>query len=174
LLESRLVSGAFDPALYLSDSPEHLMSARLAGTTLLFALVLAFRPAASAQPAGAEAPIIDLPGGKSTWDLRALDADPIKLVKADASPDGKVVRFILEFQRDLTVRDTDWRGPAPRPPFWFRFQDADGTTIHSEIAEYGSELVGLQGRRVRIVLLMPPAWARTKKVIVDPRPYGES
>ncbi len=150
------------------------MTSRLVGTILLCSLALDFGSLASAQPAGADSATIDLPGGKNTWDLRALDTDPVKLVKADASPDGKVVRFILEFQRDLTVRDTDWRGPTPRPPYWFRFQDADGTTIHSEMAEYASELVGLQGRRVRIVLIVPPAWARTKKVIVDPRPYGES
>jgi hypothetical protein len=145
------------------------MTSRLAGTVLVFALALVSLPLARAQPGAG-----DLPGGKNSWDLRALDSDPVKLVKVEAAPDGKVVRFILEFQRDLTVRDTDWHGPSPRPPYWFRFQDADGTTMRSEIAEYGSELVGQQGRRVRIVLTLPPAWARTRKVIVDPRPYGES
>ncbi len=152
------------------------MTSRLAAIVLVVASALVLLPLVSAQPAGRARPDIgELPLGKDAWDLRALDADPVELVKATYDPDRRVVRIILQFRRDLTVRDTDWRGVTARPPFWFRFQDADGTTLRSEGAEFGSELVGLEGRRVRLVVPWPAGVlpALTKKVIVDPRPYGE-
>jgi hypothetical protein len=153
------------------------MTSRLAASVLVVASAFVLLPLVSAQPAGevAKPDIGQLPLGKDAWDLRALDADPVELVKASYDADRRVVRIILQFRRDLTVRDTDWRGVTVRPPFWFRFQDADGTTLRSEGAEFGSELVGLQGRRVRLVVPWPTGVlpALTKKVIVDPRPYGE-
>src|SRR5262245_44486737 len=130
------------------------MTRRLAAAVPVALLAFVLLPLASAQPAGdgAEADVANLPLGKDAWDLRALNDEPVKLVKATYDADRRVVRIILEFQRDLTVRDTDWRGFAVRPPFWFRFQDADGATMRSEGAEFGSELIGLKGRRVRVVL----------------------
>jgi hypothetical protein len=153
------------------------MTSRLAVAALVVASALVFLPAVSAQPAGdgAKPDIGNLPLGKDAWDLRALDGDPVRLVKVTYDEDRRVVRIILEFRRDLTVRDTDWRGLAVRPPYWFRFQDAEGTTLRSEEAQFGSEVVGLQGRRVRLVLPWPAGVlpALTKKVVVDHRPYGE-
>jgi hypothetical protein len=154
------------------------MTSRLAVALLLFASAFLVLPVvdARAQPAdGAEPEISNLPLGKGAWDLHALDDDPVKLVKASYDKERKVVRFLLEFRRDLTVRDTDWRGVAVRPPFWFRFEDADGVTLLSGEAEFGGQLVGLQGRRVRLILPWPdgPVGALAKKVVVDPRPYGE-
>ena len=152
------------------------MTRRLAAAILIVGSAFVL-PLASAQPAvdGPEADVANLPLGKDAWDLRALDADPVKLVKATYDPDRRVVRIVLELRRDLTVRDIDWRGLSIRPPYWFRFQDADGVTMRSESAEFGSELIGLKGRRVRIVLPWPPGLlaALTKKVVVDHRPYGE-
>src|SRR5262245_52519989 len=153
------------------------MTSRLAVAVLVVASAFVFLPLAPAQPAGDDArpDIGDLPLGKGAWDLRTLDDDPVRLVKATYDGDRRAVRIILELTRDLTIRDTDWRGVAVRPPFWFRFQDADGVTLRSESAEFGSELVGLKGRRVRIVLPWQPGLltALTKKVVVDHRPYGE-
>jgi hypothetical protein len=153
------------------------MNSRPAVALLAVASALAFLPFASAQPAGdgAAADAITLPLGKSAWDLRALDDDPVKLVKASYDKERKVVVLVLELRRDLTVRDTDWRGLNARPPFWFRLQDADGVTLRSLPAEFGSEVVGLKGRRVRVFLPWPdaPVASQAKKVVVDPRPYGE-
>jgi hypothetical protein len=90
----------------------------------------------------------------------------------------------MEFQRDLTARDTGCgRGlAAPRPPYLFRLQDQDGVTIYDGQPTYGdSVLVGLKGRRVRFALNlsgMRPLKAdepsvprevleRTKTVLVD-------
>jgi hypothetical protein len=153
------------------------MTSRLLAAALFVASAFVLLPLVSAQPAGdgAEADVVNLPLGKDAWDLRSLDDDPVKLVKATYDADRRVVRLVLELRRDLTVRDTDWRGLGVRPPFWFRFEDADGVTLRSEIADFGSELVGLKGRRVRIVVPWPPGLlaALTKKVVVDHRPYGE-
>jgi hypothetical protein len=153
------------------------MTSRLLAAVLFLASAFVLLPLVAAQPPrdGAEADAVNLPNGKDAWDLRALDDDPVKLVKATYDPQMRVVRFILEFRRDLTVRDTDWRGLGVSPPFWFRLQDADGVTMRSLTAEFGSELVGLKGRRVRLVLPWPGALlaALTKTVVVDHRPYGE-
>ena len=154
------------------------MNLRLAVALLLFASASFVLPAMGARAwaaDGAEPDISNLPLGRGAWDLHALDDDPVKLVKASYDKERKVVRFLLEFRRDLTVRDTDWRGVAVRPPFWFRFEDADGVTLLSGEAEFGGQLVGLQGRRVRLILPWPdgPVGALAKKVVVDPRPYGE-
>jgi hypothetical protein len=114
--------------------------------------------------------------------MRQLDEEPVKLVKVTAvrAPDpetkkeARFVAIVLEFRRDLTVRDIDWTAPESRPPYWFSFEDAEGVVLRRDMATYDSVLVGLQGRRVRMVLKVPEGElaARVKKVIVDPRPYG--
>jgi hypothetical protein len=150
------------------------MTSRLALALLLLAPpVLALCPAAG-QPAGTAADeTIDLPFGKDAWDVRALNDDPVRLVKATSDRDEREVRLILEFRRDLTVRDTDWTVLQPQPPFWFRFQDRDGTTIASLAGTYGSLPVGRKGRNVRVVLKWPPFLDGTSSVIVDHKGYGE-
>jgi hypothetical protein len=131
--------------------------------------------ALSPSPAGAGQEQTRLPLGKEAWDVRALNRDPVKLVKETYDPKAREVQWVVEFTRDLTVRDIDWVGLNSRPPFWVRFQDEDGVTQLSTTPAYDGTLVGLFGRRVRLVLRLPDkeVMDRTKKVVIDPRPYGE-
>ncbi len=133
---------------------------------------------------------IELPFGEKNWDMSALNADPVKLVKVNAnqlsvraedpttkekfSTEVKYVKFLLEFTRDLTVRDIEWTGVQPQPPFRFELHDADGVAIRTLQATYEGSLVGRKGRRVWVVLRMPEesVQRRTKKVLVDFKPYG--
>jgi hypothetical protein len=132
---------------------------------------------------------IDVPFGEANWDTRPLNEDPVSLKKVGAvrasvayvDRDGKtlrvqpltLVRFVLELQRDLTVRDPDWTGIRPRPPFLVRFQDADGVALlvpaESERPGYDCTFVGQAKARLRMVVLIPdpPVAARTKKVMID-------
>jgi hypothetical protein len=127
---------------------------------------------ARADEKGAKA---ELPLGRDAWDMRRLEQDPVKLVKVTYYPATREVKWVLEFTRDLTVRDIDWHSLSKSAPFWFRFQDEDGVTLVSASAAYDGVLVGLRGRRVRVVLKLPDeeVMRRTKKVMIDPRPYGE-
>lgn len=193
------------------------MTSRLTAAVLFLAVAFVSPPLASAQPLGVivKEEAIELPFGKANWDMRRLEEDPVKLVKVSAVKvqvavvdpgsgrlslrEVTLVNFLLEFQRDLTVRDPDWTGPRPQPPFRFQFEDAEGVTLASESAEYGGAVVGakgrladlpapralgaeyggvpvgVKGRRVRVVLDLPEARvvARTKKVVIDHKPYGE-
>ncbi|HKI33845.1 MAG TPA: hypothetical protein VKA46_18475 [Gemmataceae bacterium] len=186
------------------------MTLRLVVAILVLASALLAFPAALAQRhvVGGRDEAIDLPFGKDNWDMRELEQDPVKLVKVTAvkvrlsegDRDVRFVKFVLEFQRDLTVRDTEWGGVRPQPPFLFRFQDENGVTLASETGSYDSVFVGLQGRRVQMVLPLPdspvvrtveglsdpgraggsltlvqvdlPVTLRTKKVVVDLKPSG--
>jgi hypothetical protein len=189
------------------------MPTRLAVAILVFACSLLALPSVSAQGEAVARPeeAIPLPFGEANWDLRVMEQDPVKLVKTAATkvvvpgekPEQRLevrfVKFILQFQRDLTIRDSDWTGVRPQPPFLFRFEDENGVTIASETATYDSTLVGSQGARVQLRLTLPdkpvvqrlevveprafgeritlfipalPVTLRTKKVVVDFRPYG--
>jgi hypothetical protein len=198
------------------------MTSRLIATVLFLALALVGPPIVSAQPPPTEiikADAIDLPFGKANWDMHQLDQDPVKLTKVSALKvrirqwipsrtmpgmyeplefEETLVNFILELQRDVTVRDIDWTGVRPQPPFRFQFEDAAGVILTTEPAEYGDSLVGprgrlailpeprvdgaefggklvtLKGRKARVVLVMPDPriMGRTKKVVVDLKPYG--
>lgn len=133
---------------------------------------------------------IDVPFGVANWGTRPLNEDPVSLKKVSAvrasvlyvdPRDRKtlrvqpltLVRFVLELQRDLTVRDPDWTGIRPRPPFLIRFQDAEGVALRvpalSERPVYDCTFVGQAKARLRIVVLIPdrPVAARTKKVMID-------
>jgi hypothetical protein len=151
------------------------MAPRLTAGVLVFVSALVLLTLLSPARAGAQQKESDIPLGRAAWEMKGLDRDPVKLVKVSYDPDTKEVKWLLEFTRDLTVRDTDWAGVNPRPPFWFRFQDADGVTLASASAAYDGQLVGRFGRRVRVVLKLPEeeVMRRTKKVAIDPRPYGE-
>jgi hypothetical protein len=186
------------------------MSLRLVAAIVAFASILLILPLALAQRhvIGGRDEAIELPFGRENWDLSLLDQDPVKLVKVsavkvrlqDSTHEVRFVKFLLEFQRDLTVRDTDWGGIRPQVPFLFRFEDNNGVTIASENASYDGLFVGLQGRRVQMILPLPdaptlrtieglsdpvsfgarlslvqvelPVTLRTKKVVADLKPYG--
>ena len=163
------------------------MTSRLTAVALLLGLALPF---VSAQPA--EAPAIDtktFPFAKGNWDLSALDHDPVKLVMASYDRTFNQVQLVLEFTRDLTVRDIDWTGVRPEPPFRFNFEDKDGVTLLSLRGIYLGEPVMRKGRRVRVavqfpIIPLPPEKPReadrernyylglSKKVVVDYIPYG--
>ena len=176
------------------------MTSRLAVVVFVLGAACAALPPASAQPEGevVKETKVELPLGKEHWDLRQLDREPIRLVSATAlkremrlpgmlptpeNPEkpGKpertveqtVVEFVLEFERDLTVRDTDWTGVRPEPPFRFDFLDKDGVTLLSESARYEGIPVGRKGRRVRVVLTLPPKrlMDRVAKIMVEPKRY---
>ncbi len=145
------------------------MTSRLAAVLLVLAAPFTLLPSVRADDTA------DLPLGNDAWDLRQMDQDPVKLVKHSYDPDTKEARFIIEFQRDLTVRDIDWTGVRARPPYWFRFENADRVAITSVIPEYDSVLIGQRGRRVQFTLKLPDkkTMDQIKKVVVDHRPYGE-
>jgi hypothetical protein len=164
---------------------------RLAVTTLGLASALIALPLVSAQPLiDLTEKSIELPFGEKNWDLSPMKADPVNLVKVSASQvsvraedpvtkerfstEVKSVRFLLEFTRDLTVRDTDWTGVRPEPPFRFEFLDADGVTLRIVPGTYEGTPIGLKGRRVRVVLRMPEesVMGRTRKVVVAAKPYA--
>jgi hypothetical protein len=172
------------------------MTSRLAAAVLVLGSACAALPLANAQPdvEVVKETTIDLPLKRDNWDLRQLDRDPVKLEKYTAikrsirlpsllpnpeKPERPIeqtsVDFILEFVRDLTVRDTDWTGVRPEPPYRFDFLDADGVTLASQTARYEGIPIGRKGRRVRVVLTLPPegVMSRAKKVVVEPRRYGD-
>jgi hypothetical protein len=175
------------------------MTSRLAAAMLAFGSVCVALPLASAQPdvEVVKESTVELPLGKSKWDMSQLDRDPVKLVKYSATQrqiripppfvdpekpekpakpvEQTSVEFILEFTRDLTVRDTDWTGVRPEPPFRFDFLDKDGVTITTQTAKYEGIPLGRKGRRVRIALLLPPerVMSRITKVLVEPKRYAE-
>jgi hypothetical protein len=148
------------------------MTSRLAAAVLFLGTAFVALPSVAAQPAPVDTSA--LPVGKDAWDLRPLSGDPVKLVKVAYDEKAKEARFVLEFTRDLTVRDIDWSGVRAQPPFRFQFEDADGVTLSSPLPTYEGVLVGLKGRRLRIVLKMPEPYVmdRTRKVVVDFKPYG--
>jgi len=172
------------------------MTSRLSATILLLAFAFVGLPLVSAQPKGEAAPAIDtsiFPYAKGNWDLKALDGDPVKLVSINyvARPRLRQAEFVLEFTRDLTVRDTDWSGVRPEPPFRFDFEDKDGVTVLSLRPTYAGVPIMLKGRRVRVVVSFPPLpppdqldtlsetdrerlffLSQAKKVVVDLKPYG--
>jgi hypothetical protein len=170
------------------------MTARLPAAGLALAAALVALPIASAQPEleVVKEETVKLPLGLENWDIRQMQLDPVKVVKTDAvkrrlrplDPEAKPedfqeqtsAVFILEFVRDLTVRDTDWTGVRPEPPFRFEFEDKDGVTIWSQAPRYEGIPIGRKGRKVRVLVPMPPAGvlARSKKVMVDPRRYPDS
>jgi hypothetical protein len=166
-------------------------------TTAAFALALliAALPPAWAQHHGHYMPVgmDSLPLGASAWDLRQLNDDPVRLVKASHDQRTNEVRLVLEFQRSLGLEDIQWTGPRGqsvvvdrdgnvlrlnnppwsvgpgRPPYLVRFLDEDGVTLLSTHFRYDGDLVGLQGQRVRFVLSWPgkEIESRTKRVTVD-------
>jgi hypothetical protein len=175
------------------------MTTRLAAAVFVLGSVCVALPLASAQPEFevVKESVVELPLGKGNWDMRPFDRDPIKLVKFTAvkrqvrippllldpaKPEKPAkpieqtsVEFILEFTRDLTVRDTDWTGVRPEPPFRFDFLDKDGVTLATQTAKYEGIPFARKGRRVRIVLAMPPegVMGRTDKVLVEPKRYPD-
>jgi hypothetical protein len=100
---------------------------------------------------------------------------PEELNKPAATIEQTVVAFVLEFERDLTIRDTDWTGVRPEPPYRFDFLDKDGVTLASELARYEGIPVGRKGRRVRVVLTLPAErlMSRVARVVVEPKRYGD-
>ena len=172
------------------------MRSRLAIALFFLAFPVAGLLPLSAQPPGGAADgMSDSPFGKCDWDLRQLDLDPVKLVRASYDVQANELRLVLEFQRDLTLHDTEWRNARGQtvvvdrdcrplvlrdptgivaPPFLFSFEDEDGVALVSERARYGGDLIGLQGRRVRLVLPLPgkDIAARTRRVVVT-RLYRE-
>ena len=169
------------------------MTARLPAAGLALAAALVALPIASAQPEleVVKEETVKLPLGLENWDIRQMQLDPVKVVKTDAvkrrlrplDPEAKPedfqeqtsAVFILEFVRDLTVRDTDWTGVRLDPPYRFDFLDADGVTLASQTARYDGIPIGRKGRRVRVVLALPPegVMRRADRVLVEPKRYGD-
>jgi hypothetical protein len=177
------------------------MIARLSAAGLALAAALVILPIASAQLEEdvVQQDTVKLPLGLENWDIRQMEQDPVKVIRIqgvkrrirlpppETKPEGKPepretfqeqtsAEIILEFVRDLTVRDTDWTGVRPEPPFRFQFEDKDGVTLWTQPARYEGIVLGRKGRRVRVIVPMPPKpiLDRTKKIVVDPRRYGES
>ena len=168
------------------------MTSRLTTAVLLFASAFIVLPLVSAEaPKPTEFDTTIFPYAKGNWDLKAMDADPVKLVKINYidRPKLKQAEFVLEFTRDLTVRDTDWSGVRPEPPFRFNFEDKDGVTILSLRPVYVGDPIMAKGRRVRIAVQFPAPppppdmlteldrqrlfyLTQAKKVVVDLKPYG--
>ena len=126
-------------------------------------------------PVGAQPPVPKpLPFGDWTWDLSKFNHDPVRLVKATYS--ARELKLVLEFRRNLSFLDLEWSGPqglrvlvdsygyalqvrvsppdimTGRPPFLFLFEDEDGATIASVRPRFDSDVIGIQGQRLRIVL----------------------
>jgi hypothetical protein len=134
----------------------------------------------------------DLPFGCGAWDLRQLDYDPVRLVKASYDPQTQEVKLVLEFQRGLQLQDIEWFGGREpslvsgpkgqalllrdavwagtgRPPYVARFLDEDGVTIVAARPRYDGVLAGLAGQRVRLALSLPgkDLLSRTRGVVID-------
>src|SRR5437868_2243773 len=122
------------------------MTLRLAAAVLLGSAFVTL-PFASAETAPPPTTVdtSKLPRGKDAWDIRRMDEEPVKLVKVTYDRDANEARFVLEFTRDLYVRDTDWGGVRPEPPFRFDFEDEDGVTLVSLAARYDGVPIGLKG-----------------------------
>jgi hypothetical protein len=128
-------------------------------------------------PVGAQPPVPKpLPFGDWTWDLSKFNHDPVRLVKATYS--ARELRVVLEFQRNLSFLDEEWTGPrslrvlvdsygnalqvrvsppdimTERPPYLFLFEDEDGATIAAVRPRFDSEVIGIQGQRLRLVLTL--------------------
>jgi hypothetical protein len=171
------------------------MRSRLAVAPFSLAFFVAVLCPASAQP---PCPVVavgveNLPFGVEAWNLRQLNEDPVRLVKASYDKRNNEVKLVLEFQRSLGLQDTQWKGPRGQsvvvdrdgnvlhlnnppwgpagglPPYLVRFVDEDGVTILSSRFRYDGDLIGLQGERVRFVLNMPgkEIESKTKWVAID-------
>jgi hypothetical protein len=151
---------------------------------LAVALLLVTSPAVGLLPVSAQCPVAaDVPGVADLplgpWDLRQIDGDPVRVVKATHDAKANQVSLLLEFQRSLTLADVDWPGThgqkvvidrdgnpilltnpqweglGSAPPFLVRFEDADGVTLVSERPRIDGELIGLEGRRLRFIIGLP-------------------
>jgi hypothetical protein len=169
---------------------EQIMILRLTAAALFLASALVVVPPPGlAQPPEAAAPDTSMLPFTKDWDLKTFNTDPVKLIKVNYIDREKLrqAEFVLEFTRDLTVRDIDWSGVRPEPPYRFDFQDKDGVTVVSLRPIYGGEPITGKGRRIRVVVQFPVGkletlseldkqrlfyLAQTKKVVVDLKPYG--
>jgi hypothetical protein len=148
------------------------MRSRLAIAVFSLAIIIT-----GLAPVGAQPPDLKpLPFSTWAWDLDKLNCDPVRVVKATYT--ARELKVVLEFQRNLSFLDEEWTGPrslrvlvdsygnalqvrvsppdimTERPPFLFLFEDEDGATIVSVRPRFDSEVIGIQGQRLRIVLTL--------------------
>jgi hypothetical protein len=159
---------------------------------------IALLPVSAQPPCGVVPPgVSDLPFG--SWDLRQLNGDPVFVVKATHDPKANEVKLLLEFQRSLTFKDIEWPGSGGQkvvvdrdgnpillrnaqwlglgsaPPFLVRFEDEDGVTLVSQSPRFEGDVVGIEGRRLRLIVALPRKdidsergiGARIKRVVID-------
>ncbi len=103
-----------------------------------------------------------------TWDLKRLDEDPVRLIKAVHGLAGGRTAFVVELTRTVNKPSEvlEWeRGD----PFVFRFLDEDEVVLKTVRPQLDGELVREKGRRFRLVVSLPEEriLARTKKVLVE-------
>jgi hypothetical protein len=102
------------------------------------------------------------------WDLRLLNKEPFKLIKATPDPKRGLVRFVVEFTRPVSVTEQyDWeqgRGPAV-----FRFLDEDGVVLRTVRPRLEGEVVPEKGMRIRLVMAMPDVRIQelTRSIVAD-------
>jgi hypothetical protein len=102
------------------------------------------------------------------WDLKVLNQEPFKLIRATPDPKKGSVCFLIEFSRIPTSNEIfDWeKGDGMAV---FRFQDEDGVTIKSVKTKIEGEIIQKPGTRIRLLLPMPDAKTQeaTWKIVAD-------
>jgi hypothetical protein len=102
------------------------------------------------------------------WDLKRLNQEPFKLIRATPDPQGGQVRFVLELTRPARLGELfDWEragGPAV-----FRFLDEDGVVLKTIKPRLEGEMVPNQGARIRLLLSLPDEkiLELTRSVVAD-------
>ncbi|MCI0684082.1 MAG: hypothetical protein L0Y71_18390 [Gemmataceae bacterium] len=95
-----------------------------------------------------------------TWNLKALEQAPLKVVSTHYDAKAQTVFWVLELVRDLDVfEDHAYWGPAykegRRTRFRFELHDADGIVLKTVEGRYVGEYVAKAGKRFGAVLELP-------------------
>jgi len=93
------------------------------------------------------------------WKLKALDQEPLRVIRTRSHPDRVAVYWVIELTRDFDVyEDGAYWGPAfkaGRPRFRFELTDADGVLIKTIDARYVSQYVNQAGKRFGVYFELP-------------------
>jgi hypothetical protein len=105
-----------------------------------------------------------------TWKLKALNQDPLKLVRTQYDPKKKAAFWVLELVRDLDVYEDGiyWQPEyleSRRPRFRFELQDENGIVLKTVDCRYVGEYVNKAGKRFGALLELPEKMSSRIKAV---------
>jgi hypothetical protein len=110
-----------------------------------------------------------------TWQLAALNKEPLKVVSTRHLPKEGAVYWVFELTRDFTVyEDQGYWAPAfklgKHPRFRFELLDEDGIILRTAEAHYIGEYVSKAGKRFAVYFALPPELASEVKTVIAIQP----